>query len=81
MEIILDMKDCLTFDDARAKPVRASGFHWIPHKLNATKRILSKYDAYMSHIAPLLEEARGMTIPNFLATIKSGYTVKKGGLL
>ena len=60
IELISDLKDCLTFDDAGVKPVRARGSRWISHKLNAMKRILSKYGAYTNHLAALSEEARGM---------------------
>ena len=59
IEVISDLKDCLTFDDAGTKPVRASGSRWLSHKLNAMKRILSKYGAYTSHIAALSEETKG----------------------
>ena len=57
--IISDLKDCFTFDDAGTRSVRASGSRWIAHKLNAMKRILSKYGAYTNHIAAMSEEAKG----------------------
>ena len=52
-DILSDLKDCLTFDDAGT---RASGSRWIAHKLNAMKRILSKY---ANHMAVMSEEAKG----------------------
>ena len=52
-DVISDLKECFSFDDAGVKPVRASGSRWVSHKLSAMKRILSKYGAYTSHIAAL----------------------------
>ena len=57
-DIISDLKDCLTFNDAGTKPVIAGGSGWVNHKLNAMKRILSKYGAYTNRIAALSEETR-----------------------
>ena len=57
-EIISHLKYCISFDVAGTRPVRA-GSRWISHKLNAMKRILSKYGAYTSHITALSEDARG----------------------
>ena len=42
-EVISDLKGCITFDDSGIRPVRASGSRWISHKLNAMRRVLSKY--------------------------------------
>ena len=55
-EVITDLKGCITFDDSGIRPVRASGSRWISHKLNAMKRVLSKYGAYTSHIIALSED-------------------------
>ena len=55
-EIITDLQDCLNFDDGGKKPVRASGTHWIAHKLSAMKRIISKYGAHTNHLAALSED-------------------------
>ena len=55
-DIITDLKECLTFDDAGIKPVRASGSRWVAHKLNAMKRVVSKFGAYTNHIAALSED-------------------------
>ena len=52
-DIITDLKECLEFDDAGVRPIRASGTRWICHKLSAMRRVLSKYGAYTSHIAAL----------------------------
>ena len=46
-EIIVDLKECFSFDDGGVKPVRASGSRWVTHKLNAMKRVNSKYGAYI----------------------------------
>ena len=43
------------FDDAGVKPVCASGSRWIVHKLNAMKRVISKF-AYTNHLASLSED-------------------------
>ena len=56
-EIIDDIKNCLTFDDKGIKPVRASGSRWVTHKLNAMKRVLSKYGAYTNHLTALSEDS------------------------
>ena len=55
-DIVTDLKQCLSFDDAGIKPVRASGSRWVAHKLNAMKRIVSKFGAYTNHIAALSED-------------------------
>ena len=39
------------------KPVRSSGSRWVAHKLNAMKRVLSKFGAYTNHIASLSEDS------------------------
>ena len=51
-DIINELKDCMCFDDAGVRPIRASGSRWVTHKLNAMKRIL-KFGAYTNHIATL----------------------------
>ena len=45
----------MSFDDAGVKPVRSSGPRWVTHKLNAMKRVLSKFGAYTSHLATLAQ--------------------------
>ena len=57
VEIIDDLKNCLTFDDKGIKPVRASGSRWVTHKINAMKRVLSKYGAYTNHLTALSEDS------------------------
>ncbi len=42
-EAISDLKNCITFDDGGSRPIRASGSRWVSHKLNAMRRVLSKY--------------------------------------
>ena len=56
-EIIADLKQCLVFDDAGIRPVRASGSRWVTHKLNAMKRVLAKFGAYTNHLTPLSEDS------------------------
>ena len=51
--IVNDLKDCFQFDDDGVRPLRASGSRWVCHKLNAMRRVLSKYGAYTSHLATL----------------------------
>ena len=52
-DIISDLQQYMAFDDGGVRPVRASGTRWVAHKLNAMKRVLSKYGAYTSHLAAL----------------------------
>ena len=40
-DVIIDLKECLDFDDAGVKLVRSSGSRWVSRKLNAMKRIIS----------------------------------------
>ena len=51
--VINDLKECFQFDDNGVKPIRASGSRWVSHKLNAMRRILSKYGAYTAHLTQL----------------------------
>ena len=55
-DIIADLRDCMCFDDAGVKPVRASGSRWVAHKLSAMKRVISKFGAYTNHLAALSED-------------------------
>lgn len=55
-EIISDLKECLCFNDSGVKPVRSCGSRWVSHKLNALKRVLSKFGAYTAHLATLSED-------------------------
>ena len=54
-DIISTLKECLCFDDPGIGPVPASGSRWLAHKLNAMKRVLSKYGAYTGYLAALSE--------------------------
>ena len=54
--IIADLQDCVSFDDSGVRPVRASSTRWISHKVEALKRVLSKFGAYTSHLAVLSED-------------------------
>jgi len=35
-ELIADLKDCLSFDDAGVKPIHSSGSRWVSHKPSTT---------------------------------------------
>ena len=39
------------------RPVRASGSTWVSHKVNAVKRVLSRYGAYTNHLIALSEDS------------------------
>ena len=56
-EVITYLHECVEFDDAGVKPLRASGSRWIAHKLNAMKRVLSKFGAYTMHLTNLFEDS------------------------
>ena len=56
--MITDLKECLHFDDAGVKHIRASGSRWVSHKLSAMRRILSKYGAYTNHLIALSEDPK-----------------------
>ena len=55
-ELVSDLKECIDVDEAGIKPIRASGSRWVSHKLNAMRRILSRYGAYTSHLLALSED-------------------------
>lgn len=52
------MKHFFEFDDSGVRPIRASGTRWVTLKVNAMKRVLSKYGAYTSHLAALIEDTK-----------------------
>lgn len=52
-EVVSDLKECITVDEAGIKPVRASGSRWVSHKSNAMRPIVSKYGAYTSYLLAL----------------------------
>ena len=56
-EIIANLKQCLVFDDAGVRPVRASGSRWVTHKPNAMKYVLAKFGAYTNHLTALSEDS------------------------
>ena len=55
-DIVADLRQYLTFDDKGVRPVRASGSRWVTHKINAMKRVLSKFGAYVSHLIALSQD-------------------------
>ena len=55
-EIVADLRECISMEENRVKPVKASGSRLVTHKLNAMRHILSKLGAYTSHLAALLED-------------------------
>ena len=49
-DLITDLRECLSFDDAGIKPVRSSGSRWISHKLNANEEShFEVWDIHKSH--------------------------------
>jgi len=56
-EVITDLRECVEFDDAGVRPLRASGSRWVAHKLNAMKCVLSKFGAYMMHLTNLSKDS------------------------
>ena len=52
-EVISGLQQCVVFDDAGTKTIRASGSRWVLHKLDAMKCVLTKYGAYTSHLIAL----------------------------
>ena len=52
-EVVADLRQCVEFDDAGVRPLRASGSRWVSHKLNAMKRVLAKFGAYTNHLTAL----------------------------
>ena len=72
LDQIEDLKGFLCFgDDAGTRPVRASGSRWISHKLDAMRRVLSRYGAYTNHLAALSEDSSVKAIDR-LGTIENG---------
>ena len=51
-----DLWQFITFDDAEVKLVRASGSHWISHKVLTMKIILPKFGAYSSYLIALAKD-------------------------
>jgi len=39
------------------KLIRTSGTRWVSHKINAMKRVFSKFGVYTNHIASLNEDS------------------------
>ena len=56
-DIVSDLENFFEFDDGGVRPVRASESRWISHKLNAMKRVLSKYGAYTKYLTALSEDS------------------------
>ena len=47
------VKESIEFDASGIKPVKASGTHWIAHKVGALKKLLDKYSIYIIHLQSL----------------------------
>ena len=47
-DLIADLRECLSFDDAGVKPIQSSGSRWVSHKLNAMSHLKVR-DIYKSH--------------------------------
>ena len=56
-EVITDLRECVEFDDAGVRPLHASGSRWVAHKLNAMKRVLSKFGAYTMYLTNLSKDS------------------------
>ena len=56
-DVISDLNNCITFNGGGSRPIRASGSRWVSHKLNAMRRVLSKYGAYTNHLVALSEDS------------------------
>lgn len=56
-DVISDLNNSITFNDGGSRPIRASGSRWVSHKLNAMRRVLSKYGAYTNHLVALSEDS------------------------
>jgi hypothetical protein len=54
--VVTDLRECFEFEDNGVKPIWSSGSRWVLYKINAMKRILSKYGAYAAHTAQLSED-------------------------
>ena len=76
-DIIAELKECFEFTEGGTKPVRASGSRWVGHKLNALKRVISKYGAYTSHLASLSEDTS--IVPADRAKLRGYYRKWIGG--
>ena len=75
-DIISDLKACVTLDNGGlgSRPVRASGSRWVSHKLNAMRRVFSRYGAYTNHLGALSEDSKVNSADgaNIKATAVSG---------
>ena len=49
-EVVSDLKECISIDEAGIKPIRASGSRWVSHKWNAMRHIILKYGAYSTQV-------------------------------
>ena len=47
-EVIKDLRECLSFDDAGVKPVRSSGSRWVSHKCHEASH-LKVWGVHKSH--------------------------------
>ena len=56
-KVVADLRQCVEFDDAGVRQLCASGLRWVSHKLNAMKRVLSKFGAYTNHLPALLMDS------------------------
>ena len=71
-DIVNDLQECIQFDGAGVRPIRSSGSRWVAHKLNAMKRVISKYGAYTNHLLALSEDQSVKAIDR--AKLKGYYT-------
>ena len=59
-EVVAELKQCLEPGDLPAeggnRPLRACGTRFVAHKVEALKRILDRFGAYVSHLSSLTED-------------------------
>ena len=72
-DVISDMKDSLTFDDAGTKPVGVSGSRWVSHKLNAMKRILLIMVLTQTILQHCQTKQGVLTDPNLMGITRGGW--------
>ena len=60
-DVAASLKECLDPSELPQKggshPLRASGTHFVAHKVNALERIIDQYGAYLGHLIALIEDS------------------------
>ena len=55
-EIVSDLKECISIDEAGIKPIRMSGSRWISHKVKSNETQPVEHGAYTGHLLALSED-------------------------